>query len=79
MDAIAYQITSLNVYSGADQRKHESFASLALVREIHRGPVTSPHKGSITREMVWFDDVIMTIKQMTQYQAMQTKYHGRMS
>ena len=31
----------LNVYSGADQRKHESSASLAFVRGIHRGPVNS--------------------------------------
>ena len=41
MDAIASQITSLTivyatVYSGADQRKHESSASLAFVRGIHR-------------------------------------------
>ena len=45
MGAIASQITSLTivystVYSGADQRKHESSASLAFVRGIHRGPVT---------------------------------------
>ena len=40
------QITSLTivystVYSGADQRKHQSFASLAFVRGIHRWPVNS--------------------------------------
>ena len=45
--AIASQITSLTtvysfVYSGTDQRKHQSFASLAFVRGIHRGPVISP-------------------------------------
>ena len=38
---IASQITSLTivysaVYSGADQRKHQSSASLAFVRGIHR-------------------------------------------
>ena len=38
------QITSLTivcstVYSGADQRKHQSSASLALVRRIHQWPV----------------------------------------
>ena len=43
MGAIASQITSLTivysiVYSVADQRKHQSSASLAFVREIHRGP-----------------------------------------
>ena len=49
MGSMASQITSLAivysiVYSGADQRKHQSSASLAFVRGIHRGPVNSPHK-----------------------------------
>ena len=62
--AIASQITSLTivystVYSDADQRKHHSFASLAFVWGIHRGPVNSPHKGPVTRKMFPFDDVIM--------------------
>ena len=44
MCTIAFQITSLTivnstVYSGADQRKHQSFASLAFVRVIHRSPM----------------------------------------
>ena len=64
MGAIASQITSLTivystVYSGADQRKYESSASLAFVPEIHRGPVNCPHKWPVTREMFPFDDVIM--------------------
>ena len=64
MGAIASQITSLTivyskVYSGADQRKHESSASLAFVRGIHRGPVNSLHKWPVTRKMFPFDDVIM--------------------
>ena len=61
MGAMASQITSLNstVYSGADQRKHQSFASLTLVWGIHRGPVNSPHKWPVTRKMFPFDDVIM--------------------
>ena len=64
MDSIASQITSLTivysaVYSGADQRKHQSSASLAFVRGIHRGPVNSPHKWPVTRKMFPFDDVIM--------------------
>ena len=66
MGAIASQITSLTivystVYSGADQRKHESSASLAFVRGIHRRPVNSPHKGPVTRKMFPFDDVIMIL------------------
>ena len=43
----------------ADQRKHQSSASLASVRGIHRRPVNSPHKGPVTRKMFPFDDVIM--------------------
>ena len=66
MDAIASQITSRTivystVYSGADQRKPQSSASLAFVRGIHRWPVNSPHKWPVTRKMFPFDDVIMTI------------------
>ena len=69
MGVVAYRITSLtivysNVYSEADKRKHQSSASLAFVRGIRRGPVTSPHKGSVTRKMFPFDDVIMNIKIM---------------
>ena len=65
MSAMATQITSLTivystVYTGADQRKHQSSASLAFVRGIHRGPVNSPHKWPVTRKMFPFDDVIMT-------------------
>ena len=62
MAAMAYQITSLmtvysTVYSGADQRKYQSSASLAFVRGIHRSPVNSPHKWPVL--MFLFDDVIM--------------------
>ena len=64
MGAIASQIASLTivystVYSDADQRKHQSSASLAFVRVIHRGPVNSPHKWPVTQKMFPFDDVIM--------------------
>ena len=31
------------------RRKHESSASLAFVRGIHRSPVNSPHKGPVTQ------------------------------
>ena len=46
------------IYSGADQRKHQSSASLAFVRGIHRWAVISPHKWPVTRKMFPFDDVI---------------------
>ena len=66
---MASQITSLTIiystsYSGVDQRKHQSSASLAFVRGIHRGPVNSPHKRPVTRKMFPFCDVIMYHKQM---------------
>ena len=64
MGAMACQITGVSIVcssvsSGADQRKHQSFASLAFVRGIHRPPVNSPYKGPVTRKMFPFDDVIM--------------------
>ena len=64
MGAIASLITSLTivystVYSDADQRKHQSSASLAFVRGIHWGPVNSPHKWPVTQKMFPFDEVIM--------------------
>ena len=64
MSAMASQITSFTivysaVYSGPDQRKHKSSASLAFVRGIRRWPVNSPHKGPVSNaEMFPFDDVI---------------------
>ena len=64
MWAMASQITSLTivystVYSGANQRRHQSSAKLDFVREIHRWPVNSTYKYPRTREMLPFDDVIM--------------------
>ena len=64
MSTMASQITSFTivystVYSDADQRKHQTSASLAFVRGIHQGPVNSPHKWPVTRKMFPFDDVIM--------------------
>ena len=52
MSAMASQITGVSivcwtVWSGADQRKHQSSAALAFVRGIHRWPVDSPHKGPV--------------------------------
>ena len=66
MSEMASQITSVSIvcstiYSGADQRKDQSSASLAFVRGIHRWPVNSPHKRPATRKMSPFDDVIMRI------------------
>ena len=63
------QITSLTTvystfYSGEDQRKHQSSASLAFVRGIHRWPVNSPHKKSSNAENVsiwWRRHVLVCI------------------
>ena len=71
MGAIASQITSLTidyltVYSGADQRKHESSASLVFVWGIHRSPVNAPHKWPVTQKMFLFDDVIMLLMRLKQ-------------
>ena len=66
MSTMASQITSVSIVcstvcSSADQRKHQSSASLAFVNGIHRWPFDSPHKGPLTRKMspfhyvtVWF-------------------------
>ena len=77
MSLMASQITSITivysaVYSGADQRKHQSSASLAFVRWIHRGPVNSPHKWPVTRKMFPFDDVIMFNRGQDMYRLLMT-------
>ena len=64
MNTIASQITSLAIvystlHSGANQRKHQSSASLAFVRGIHRWSVNSLLKWSATRKMFPFEDVII--------------------
>ena len=64
MGEMVFQITGLTiiystVYSGANQNKHQSSASLTFVREIHQWPANFPHKGPVTRKMFPFDDVIM--------------------
>ena len=70
MGAMASQITSLTivyspVYWDADQRKHQSPASLAFVLGIQRGPVNSPHKWPVTRKTFPFDDVIIRYYNIT--------------
>ena len=62
--AMASQVTAVpivcsTVDSGTDQREHQSSASLAFVRGIHRWPVKSPHKRPVMREIFPFDDAVM--------------------
>ena len=54
MGTMASQITSLTTvystfYSGADENNHQSSASLAFVRGIHRWPANFSHKGPVTQ------------------------------
>ena len=58
MSATASQITDISVVysticSGVDQRKHQGSASLTFESGIHRWPVDSPHKGSVTRKCIY--------------------------
>ena len=69
MTTMASQITCLTVvysivYLDADQRKHQSSASLAFVKGIHQGPVNSPHKGTVTRKNVsiWWRHYVYTYR-----------------
>ena len=76
MDTMASQITSLTIvyltiYSGTDQRKHQSSTSRAFVRGINRWPVNFPHKGPVTRKMflnlmtspcsIWTNEILKII------------------
>ena len=63
---MASQITNLTIvystlYSGADQRKQQSSASMAFVLWINQWPVNSPHKWPVMTKMFPFDDVIMRL------------------
>ena len=70
---MASQFTGVSiVYStvclGADKRKHQSSASLAFVRKIHRWPVNSPHKDQLRRKCFhlmtswWYIEVMEVTK-----------------
>ena len=69
MGAIASPITSLTivystVYSDADQREHQSSASLAFVRGIHRGRHHGIHKRlwATTSKHLTFNDKCINVK-----------------
>ena len=70
MNEMASQITSLtnvysSIYSDADQRKHQNYMTLALMRGIQQWAVNSPHKGLVTWKMFPFDDIIMKNKMVS--------------
>ena len=69
MSAMAPQITAVSIVysavcSGADHRKHQSSAELALVTVSHRWSVNSHHKRPVTRKIIPFDDVITRFEVM---------------
>ena len=47
---IGVSVVYSTVVSDTDQRKHQTSASLAFVRGIHRWPVNSPHKWPVKRK-----------------------------
>ena len=60
-DGVSIHVCLPNRLFRTHERNHQSSASLAFVRGIHRSLVNSPHKGPVTRKMLPFDDVIMVI------------------
>ena len=60
-------------------KKHQSSASLALMRGINQWPVNYPHKGSVTRKMFPSDDVIMRLKQDTSWRATSSLWRWNMN
>ena len=69
MGTMASQITSLTivystVYSGADQRKHQSSAPLAFVQGVHQWRMNSLPKWPVLRKMFPFDDIIMALSDL---------------
>ena len=69
MSTVASQITGVSIVystvcSGADQRKHQTSASLTFERGIQRWTMNSQHKGPVTRKIFPSDDVIMMTRQL---------------
>ena len=58
-EIICVSIAHSTVSSVADQRKHQSSASLAFVKGIHRWTVNFTQKCPVARKMFPFDDVMM--------------------
>ena len=72
MIEMASQITCVSIVcltacSDAIQRKHQSSASLAFVRGIHRWPVNSSLKEPVRPKLFPFDDVIVSFRNEFQH------------
>ena len=79
MSAMAYQNYRRldcfhNRFFRRRSKEHQSSASLAFARGIHRWPVISPHKGPVTRIFFPFDDVIMGLCRST---VLHSPHHGQ--
>ena len=81
MSAMASQITSVwivcsTVCSGGDKRKHQSSASLAFVRGIHRWPVDSP--SHVENGSIWSRHYVkICCAGLQQSNSMQAKNHAQ--
>ena len=80
MSVMLFQITGVSIVSstvgsGADQRKHQSSESLAVVRGIHRWPVDSPHKRSVMRVPYFLAIMLVWVKEKCIYNYCFVLYH----
>ena len=59
----------LNCWFRRSSKKHQSSASLAFVRRIHRGPANSPHKRPLTRNRVsiWWRHHTLSLEGLNYY------------
>ena len=83
MRAMASEISIVcsTICSGANQRKHQSSPSLAVMKGIHRWTVDTSNKGPVTRKVFPFHDVIMfqstnIYKWFTHYKMNESGEHG---
>ena len=81
MTTIASQITSLTVvylavYSGADQRKHQSSASLAFVQGIHRDRWIPPQMASNAENVsIWWRHHVVFEEDLSSHTATTQQEH----
>ena len=81
MTTMTSQITSLTfvyliVYSGADQRKHQSSASLAFVRGIHRSRWIPRQRSSNTENVsIWWRHHVKNLWNFIKKNILETNNH----
>ena len=83
MTTMASQITSLTivystVYSDADQRKHQSSASLAFVREIHRtGEFPALRASNAENASIWWRHHVEQLKTLEHIRTSRVLHYDR--